>query len=233
MGRDIAFETPAGSVSGWRADPVGAPRGALVVVQEIFGVNAHMRSVADRYAAAGLRGARAGVLRPGRARRRTGLRRRTASQGARRWSTALGLDRAVVDRPPLRRKLLQDEGLQGRRGRLLLGRHRGAAGQHAAGPAGGELLRRAQRALPRRAAARADAVPFRRPRQQHSAEDIALHRRQASIGARSTSTRPGTPSTATSTRRSSMRRARGSAHRARSPCSMRRWPDCTASGRAP
>ena len=53
MGRDIAFETPQGSVSGWRADPIGAPRGGLVVVQEIFGVNAHMRSVADRYAAEG------------------------------------------------------------------------------------------------------------------------------------------------------------------------------------
>ena len=53
MGRDIAFDTPLGSIAGWRADPVEAPRGALVVVQEIFGVNAHMRSVADGYAAAG------------------------------------------------------------------------------------------------------------------------------------------------------------------------------------
>ena len=53
MGRDIAFDTPLGSIAGWRADPVEAPRGAVVVVQEIFGVNAHMRSVADRYAAEG------------------------------------------------------------------------------------------------------------------------------------------------------------------------------------
>jgi carboxymethylenebutenolidase len=53
MGRDIAFETPLGSVSGWRADPIGAPHGGLVVVQEIFGVNAHMRSVCETYAAAG------------------------------------------------------------------------------------------------------------------------------------------------------------------------------------
>ncbi|MFS8064172.1 MAG: dienelactone hydrolase family protein, partial [Luteimonas sp.] len=44
---------PLGSIAGWRADPVEAPRGGLVVVQEIFGVNAHMRSVADGYAAAG------------------------------------------------------------------------------------------------------------------------------------------------------------------------------------
>jgi carboxymethylenebutenolidase len=35
------------------AQPAGAPRGAIVVVQEIFGVNAHVRAVADGYAAAG------------------------------------------------------------------------------------------------------------------------------------------------------------------------------------
>lgn len=35
------------------APPAGAPRGAVVVLQEIFGVNAHIRAVADGYAAAG------------------------------------------------------------------------------------------------------------------------------------------------------------------------------------
>jgi len=35
------------------ARPAGKPRGGLVVVQEIFGVNAHMRSVCDGYAANG------------------------------------------------------------------------------------------------------------------------------------------------------------------------------------
>ena len=53
MGRDIAIDTPAGKVDAWRADPEGAPLGALVVVQEIFGVNPHVRSVADRFAAKG------------------------------------------------------------------------------------------------------------------------------------------------------------------------------------
>jgi carboxymethylenebutenolidase len=33
--------------------PPHAPRGAIVVLQEIFGVNSHIRAVADRYAAAG------------------------------------------------------------------------------------------------------------------------------------------------------------------------------------
>ena len=35
------------------ARPEHAPRGAVVVLQEIFGVNAHIRSVVERYAAAG------------------------------------------------------------------------------------------------------------------------------------------------------------------------------------
>jgi carboxymethylenebutenolidase len=35
------------------AQPAGTPKGAIVVVQEIFGVNAHIRAVADGYAAAG------------------------------------------------------------------------------------------------------------------------------------------------------------------------------------
>ena len=35
------------------ARPAGSPKGAVVVVQEIFGVNSHIRSVADSYAAEG------------------------------------------------------------------------------------------------------------------------------------------------------------------------------------
>ena len=35
------------------AKPQGTPKGAIVVLQEIFGVNAHIRAVADGYAAAG------------------------------------------------------------------------------------------------------------------------------------------------------------------------------------
>jgi carboxymethylenebutenolidase len=36
-----------------RLDPLGRPRGGLVVIQEIFGVNQHIRATAARYAAAG------------------------------------------------------------------------------------------------------------------------------------------------------------------------------------
>src|SRR5713226_3481973 len=37
----------------YRADPAGKPLGGVVVVQEIFGVNHHIRSVCDRLAALG------------------------------------------------------------------------------------------------------------------------------------------------------------------------------------
>jgi carboxymethylenebutenolidase len=40
-------------LSAYRAEPQGTPRGALVIVQEIFGVNSHIRSVCDGYAADG------------------------------------------------------------------------------------------------------------------------------------------------------------------------------------
>ena len=40
-------------VPAYVAEPGGTPKGAIVVVQEIFGVNAHIRAVADGYAAQG------------------------------------------------------------------------------------------------------------------------------------------------------------------------------------
>lgn len=55
MGREIAIETAHGRIGAWRADPPhgAAPLGAVVVLQEVFGVNEHIRSVAERYAAKG------------------------------------------------------------------------------------------------------------------------------------------------------------------------------------
>jgi carboxymethylenebutenolidase len=37
----------------YRADPAGKPKGAIVVIQEIFGVNSHIRNVCDRFTAEG------------------------------------------------------------------------------------------------------------------------------------------------------------------------------------
>jgi carboxymethylenebutenolidase len=40
-------------LAAYRADPAGKPRGGIVVIQEIFGVNSHIQQVADGYAADG------------------------------------------------------------------------------------------------------------------------------------------------------------------------------------
>ena len=53
MGHPVSLDTPTGRIGGWRADPHIPPKGALVVVQEIFGVNGHIRRVVDRFAAHG------------------------------------------------------------------------------------------------------------------------------------------------------------------------------------
>ena len=37
----------------WLTAPAGRPRGAVVVIQEIFGVNGHVRAVTDGFASAG------------------------------------------------------------------------------------------------------------------------------------------------------------------------------------
>jgi len=54
MGRMIELTAADRFVlSAYRADPAGAALGGLVVAQEIFGVNSHIRSVCDRFAAEG------------------------------------------------------------------------------------------------------------------------------------------------------------------------------------
>ena len=45
--------TPCGNVQAWLARPQGQPRGGVVVVQEIFGITAHIRAVCTRLADAG------------------------------------------------------------------------------------------------------------------------------------------------------------------------------------
>lgn len=54
MGQFIDLSAADGSrIPAYVAQPAGAPKGAVVVLQEIFGVNSHIRSVADGYAAEG------------------------------------------------------------------------------------------------------------------------------------------------------------------------------------
>ena len=54
MGMTIQITALDGNIfNAYRADPQGSPKGAVVVVQEIFGVNSHIRSVVDGYAERG------------------------------------------------------------------------------------------------------------------------------------------------------------------------------------
>ena len=54
MGRTIQINTSRMQCIGaYMAKPEGTPKGGIVVVQEIFGLNAWVRSVVERFAAAG------------------------------------------------------------------------------------------------------------------------------------------------------------------------------------
>jgi carboxymethylenebutenolidase len=54
VGHDITLTASDGfELGGYRADPAQPAKGAVVVIQEIFGVNHHIRAVCDRLAAAG------------------------------------------------------------------------------------------------------------------------------------------------------------------------------------
>jgi carboxymethylenebutenolidase len=54
VGRDITLTaSDKFELGAYRADPATAPQGAVVVIQEIFGVNHHIRAVCDRFAEQG------------------------------------------------------------------------------------------------------------------------------------------------------------------------------------
>ena len=54
MGQHIKLTTAdAHTLGSYRADPAGTPKGGMIVIQEIFGVNHHIRAVCDRLAALG------------------------------------------------------------------------------------------------------------------------------------------------------------------------------------
>jgi carboxymethylenebutenolidase len=54
VGQDIKLTASDNfQLGGYRADPAGTPKAAVVVIQEIFGVNHHIRALCDRLAAEG------------------------------------------------------------------------------------------------------------------------------------------------------------------------------------
>jgi carboxymethylenebutenolidase len=55
VGQPISLSTRHGRISAWQALPHATPRGAVILVHEIFGLNPHIRQLADRFAAYGYR----------------------------------------------------------------------------------------------------------------------------------------------------------------------------------
>ncbi|QAU22948.1 dienelactone hydrolase family protein [Dyella sp. M7H15-1] len=97
MGKNINIPTDGiQCIGAYVAEPSDKPKGGIVVIQEIFGVNAHVRSVADRFAAAGYTAIAPAFF----DHLETGLELDYTDEGmrqGRQWVTELGLDRAVKD----------------------------------------------------------------------------------------------------------------------------------------
>jgi carboxymethylenebutenolidase len=97
MGKHINIPTSGTQCIGaYVAEAPGKPKGGIVVIQEIFGVNAHVRSVADRFAAAGYTAVAPAFF----DHLETGVELDYTDEGMRRGRNLvveLGLDRAMED----------------------------------------------------------------------------------------------------------------------------------------
>ena len=96
MGKTIELHTADGQRLGaYLAEPTGTPKGGIVVMQEIFGVNPHRRSVADKYAQAGYTAIAPAVFDPIEKGVELGYDQAGMQKGVELVS-ALGFDRAVA-----------------------------------------------------------------------------------------------------------------------------------------
>ena len=77
------------------AEPEGKPRAGLVVVQEIFGVNQHIRSVADRFAQEGFYAVAPALFDRVQRNVELGLRRRRAAKKGMAIAQKIEIDNAV------------------------------------------------------------------------------------------------------------------------------------------
>lgn len=94
MGDWTDLHTPHGRVAAWHATPDGEPAGRLVVIQEIFGVNGHIRDVADRFAREGFEVLAPALFDPVERGVELGYDADGIARG-RELAAALGMDRAV------------------------------------------------------------------------------------------------------------------------------------------
>ncbi|MCX7043010.1 MAG: dienelactone hydrolase family protein, partial [Gammaproteobacteria bacterium] len=94
MGEWTPLTTPAGPVRAWLSRPETPPLGAVVVIQEIFGVNPHIRRVTDRFAKAGLTAMAPALFDPVRPEVELGYDEAGTSTG-RELAAELGFERAL------------------------------------------------------------------------------------------------------------------------------------------
>ena len=214
MGEDIRLKSAAGEIGAYLATPKGTPKGGIVVIQEIFGVNHHIRAVTDKFAADGyiaLAPRFFDHIKPG---IELGYTPDTIAEGRGYVMTPGFTDKAVQDADAAIAGAEEARRQEGRGHRLLLGRHdRLAGGDPAQARRGVGLLRRRHPRHQEREGHRADADAFRR--QGHAHPDGPRERAAAAASRRrrSSTIRPITASIATSaaamTRRPRRRRWSG------------------------
>ena len=110
MARRIDIANPIAPMRAWRAEPPEPSRGAVVVIQEIFGVNAHIRGVTERFAAAGFVALAPALFDPIQPGVELGYDQDGVARG-RELATALGFERAMelIDATA---EVLQEQGLR-------------------------------------------------------------------------------------------------------------------------
>ena len=152
----------------WLAPPPGRPSGAIVVVQEIFGVNSHIRAVTDGYAKEGYVAIAPCLFDRVRRGIELGYSRRSMQEG-RGYVTQLKQEQTLSRHR--RRHCGGRQRRSSRRRRLLLGRHdRLCSRLRSADRLRGRLLRRQHHAAAREAAEVSGHVSLRRKGQAHYAE---------------------------------------------------------------
>ena len=129
MGQMLTLSAEDGhQLAAYRATPAGTPRGGLVVVQEIFGVNSHIKKVADGWAADGYVALAPALFDRVERGVDMGYDRRRHPAGPR--APRQDLDRRQRARRARGGPGARARGPPRRRGRLLLGRDPGLARRH-------------------------------------------------------------------------------------------------------
>jgi carboxymethylenebutenolidase len=96
MGEDIRLKSKAGEIGAYLASPAGTPKGGVVVIQEIFGVNHHIKAVTDKFSEQGYLALAPRFFDHLKTGVELGYTPDTIAEG-RKYVTELGLDKPVQD----------------------------------------------------------------------------------------------------------------------------------------